>query len=69
MQTSEARHDQPIQFGDDLSKAYALKLDREDPLSHFREDFIIPTKVDLKSETLANSTYCPTPPPELSVTT
>jgi len=69
MQTSEATHDKPIQFGDDLSREYALKLDREDPLSHFREDFIIPTKADLKSKTLANSAYCPTPPPELSVIT
>ncbi|KAI9764716.1 MAG: Kynureninase (L-kynurenine hydrolase) [Geoglossum simile] len=67
MLTSEARHDKPIQFGDDLSKEYALKLDREDPLSHFREDFVIPTKVDLKSKTLVNTSQDQTstfPPPE-----
>ena len=62
MQTSEAKHDKPIQFEDDLSKEYALRLDREDPLRHFREEFVIPTKADLRSKTLAGSTYSSAPP-------
>ncbi|KAI9786194.1 MAG: Kynureninase (L-kynurenine hydrolase) [Geoglossum umbratile] len=52
MQTSEVK---PIQFEDDLSKGYALELDKGDPLRCFREEFVIPTKADLKSKTLAGT--------------
>ncbi|PYH99631.1 kynureninase 1 [Aspergillus ellipticus CBS 707.79] len=42
-------------YEDDMtfSKEYAESLDTEDPLSHFRQEFIIPSKVDLKRKTLA----------------
>ncbi|MCJ1386260.1 Kynureninase (L-kynurenine hydrolase) [Xylographa soralifera] len=37
------------------SREYAEGLDRKDPLRHFRNEFLIPTKADLKSRTLATS--------------
>lgn len=35
------------------SDAYAKALDYADPLKHLRDEFVIPTKTDLKRETLA----------------
>ena len=34
------------------SYEYAASLDAQDPLKHIREEFIIPSKSDLKSRTL-----------------
>ncbi|KAL2057723.1 hypothetical protein ABVK25_002107 [Lepraria finkii] len=39
----------------DCSRGYATQLDNQDTLRHLRKEFIIPTKADLKSKTLANS--------------
>jgi len=36
-------------------KEHALELDSTDPLAHFRSQFYIPTKADLKRPTLAKS--------------
>jgi kynureninase len=35
-----------------LSRGYAKDLDENDELKHFREEFIIPSKADLKSKTV-----------------
>ena len=35
------------------SKDYAVSLDAQDSLSHLRNEFLIPTKADLKSKTLS----------------
>lgn len=35
------------------SKDFAKSLDIQDPLRHFRDEFIIPSKKDLKRKTLA----------------
>lgn len=35
------------------TKDFALSRDARDPLSHFRREFIIPSKKDLKRKTLA----------------
>ena len=40
---------------EDLGRQHALRLDAEDPLNHLRAEFIIPTRSDLKSRTLASS--------------
>lgn len=37
------------------SRAHAESLDEQDTLKHLRREFIIPTKNDLKSRTLAKS--------------
>lgn len=37
------------------SRAHAESLDEQDPLKHLRREFIIPTKHDLKSRTLAKT--------------
>lgn len=37
------------------SRAHAESLDEQDSLKHLRQEFIIPTKNDLKSRTLAKS--------------
>lgn len=41
--------------GECYSRTYAENLDEQDSLKHLRHEFIIPTKDDLKSRTLANS--------------
>ncbi|KAI9867068.1 MAG: Kynureninase (L-kynurenine hydrolase) [Trichoglossum hirsutum] len=51
MQLNEVERGTKIRF-EDLSREYAQKLDREDPLRRFRDEFFIPSKVDLKSKTL-----------------
>ena len=38
---------------DESTKAHAKLLDVQDPLAHFRQEFIIPTRADLKRKTLA----------------
>lgn len=46
----------PLPYKDDIraySKEYAESLDARDPLRHFRDEFIIPSKADLKIKTLA----------------
>lgn len=46
----------PLPFQDDIrvgTREYAEALDAQDPLRKFRDEFIIPSKKDLKSETLA----------------
>ena len=42
----------PSQEGDIESIEYAQRLDKQDPLRHLREQFIIPSKADLKRTTL-----------------
>jgi kynureninase len=46
----------PLDYQDDIraySREYAEALDAQDPLSQFRDEFIIPSKQDLKRKTLA----------------
>ncbi|KAK2765171.1 Kynureninase (L-kynurenine hydrolase) [Arachnomyces sp. PD_36] len=46
----------PLPYGDDIrayKKEYAQALDARDPLRHLRDEFIIPSKKDLKRKTLA----------------
>ena len=38
-----------------LTRKYAETLDANDPLKHLRKEFIVPTKANLKSKTLAKS--------------
>lgn len=45
----------PLPYADDIrafSKEYAESLDAQDPLHRFRDEFIIPSKKDLKRKTL-----------------
>lgn len=42
----------PAQEEDINSLEYAQRLDKQDPLRHLREQFIIPSKADLKRTTL-----------------
>lgn len=46
----------PLPYADDIrayKKEYAEALDAQDPLRSFRDEFIIPSKKDLKRKTLA----------------
>jgi hypothetical protein len=46
----------PLPYADDIrayKKEYAEALDAQDPLRSFRDEFIIPSKKDLKRSTLA----------------
>lgn len=46
----------PLPYTDDIrayKKEYAEALDAQDPLRNFRDEFIIPSKKDLKRKTLA----------------
>lgn len=46
----------PLHYADDIrayKKEYAEALDAQDPLRSFRDEFIIPSKNDLKRKTLA----------------
>ena len=43
---------------DDYSIQYAVRKDAEDPLKRLRDEFIIPTKSDIKSKTLKSSRTC-----------
>ncbi len=42
----------------DVSLKYAVSLDAEDPLKDLREEFIIPSKADLKSTTIPEHSNC-----------
>ncbi len=44
------------------TREYAEGLDNQDSLKHLRDEFIIPTKADLKNKTLAKSGNVPPPP-------
>ena len=48
--TVQAVHSRKM--SEDLSREHAKTLDQNDSLKHFREEFIIPTKADLKRKTL-----------------
>ena len=41
----------------EFTKQHAESLDAQDPLRHFRKEFIIPTKADLKRKTLTKPSY------------
>ncbi|KAE8146036.1 pyridoxal phosphate-dependent transferase [Aspergillus avenaceus] len=52
----EIKYGPPLPYNDDIrafTKEYADSLDAQDSLHHFREEFIIPSKEDLKRKTLA----------------
>lgn len=52
----DIRSGPPLHYKDDVraySKEYAHSLDEQDSLRHFRDEFIIPSKKDLKRKTLA----------------
>lgn len=54
-------HSPPLPYQDDIrayKKEYAQALDAQDPLRHFRDQFIIPSKKDLKRKTLEVSDEC-----------
>ena len=40
------------------TKEYAERLDSQDPLRQLRNEFIIPTKADLKRKTLTKASVC-----------
>jgi kynureninase len=42
---------------EEFTKQHAKSLDAQDPLRHFRQEFIIPTKADLKRKTLAKPSH------------
>lgn len=49
-------HGPPLPYQDDIrayTKEYAEALDAQDPLRQFRDEFIIPSKKDLKRKILA----------------
>jgi kynureninase len=50
------------------TRDYAERLDQQDPLKHLRDEFIIPTKADLKRKTLTRSGNL-LPPPTAKVLT
>lgn len=52
----DIKHGAPLPYQDDIrayTKGYAEALDAQDPLREFRNEFIIPSKRDLKRKTLA----------------
>lgn len=52
----DIKHGPPLPYQDDIrayTKEYAEALDAKDPLRQFRDEFIIPSKKDLKRKTLA----------------
>lgn len=52
----DIKHGPPFPYHDDIrtyTKEYAEALDAQDPLRQFRDEFIIPSKKDLKRKTLA----------------
>lgn len=54
-------HSPPMPYKDDIrayKKEYAQALDAQDPLRHLRNEFIIPSKQDLKRKTLASADEC-----------
>jgi kynureninase len=58
----EIKSGSPLPYTDDIrsyKKEYAEALDVQDPLRSFRDEFIIPSKKDMKRKTLVseNSAY------------
>ena len=54
----DIKHTFSLPYRDDVlasNKEYAESLDAQDPLHRFREQFIIPSKEDLRRKTLAES--------------
>lgn len=52
----DIKYGPPLPYKDDIrahTKEYAEALDAQDPLRQFRDEFIIPSKKDLKRKTLA----------------
>lgn len=52
----DIKNQPPLPYKDDIrafSREYAESLDATDSLRHFRDEFIIPSKADLKRKTLA----------------
>lgn len=52
----DIQHGPPLHYASDIrayKKEYAEALDAQDPLRSFRDEFIIPSKKDLKRKTLA----------------
>lgn len=55
LHVQEIKKGPPLPFKDDIrafTREYAESLDAQDPLRHFRDEFIIPSKKDLKRKTL-----------------
>ncbi|EAW13909.1 kynureninase [Aspergillus clavatus NRRL 1] len=55
LHTREIQNGPPLPYNDDIrafSKEYAESLDAQDPLHRFRNEFVIPSKEDLKRTTL-----------------
>jgi kynureninase len=58
LHVKQIKHGPPLDFKDDIrayKKEYAQSLDKQDPLRHLRDEFIIPSKADLKRKTLKPS--------------
>lgn len=56
MHLRDIKHGPPLPYQDDIrafTKEYAEALDAQDPLRQFRDQFIIPSKKDLKRTVLA----------------
>src|SRR6266498_3121664 len=55
LHVKQIKHGPPLDYKDDIrayKKEYAQSLDKQNPLRHLREEFIIPSKADLKRKTL-----------------
>ncbi|KAE8380715.1 pyridoxal phosphate-dependent transferase [Aspergillus bertholletiae] len=55
LHVQEIKKGPPLPYKDDIrafTREYAESLDAQDPLRHFRDEFIIPSKKDLKRKTL-----------------
>lgn len=55
LHVQQIKNGPPLPYKDDIrafTRDYAASLDAQDPLSRFREEFIIPSVKDLKRKTL-----------------
>jgi kynureninase len=55
LRVQQIKNEAPLPYQDDsraFTREYAASLDAEDPLRHFRDEFIIPSVKDLKRKTL-----------------
>lgn len=53
---NDIKNESPLSYRDDINAfdiEYAQNLDAQDPLRNFRDEFIIPSKKDLKRKNLA----------------
>jgi len=53
---NDIKNESPLSYRDDINEydiEYAQNLDAQDPLRNFRDEFIIPSKEDLKRKNLA----------------